>query len=237
MSTGIAGAGIGLFGAGLLVLAAAAPPVTHAAESRVATVVLYEVAEALRFKGPQSATDVESFRRRMAEATLLGRSVQGEPGTIFADAQFIVADAASNVDLRTGLGPIRGTFDLLVDTDPSRASLDTLVITAGGHLRGTLDLTSAGQGFATVRGRWNTRRGPGGGTFAGVFLIPFAFPPGAPGPYFYLDLGPTAGTCAGRTGLPLGPGGSPIAACPLGPDEFALGIPLTKAVIELFEDD
>jgi hypothetical protein len=210
-------------------------PAAAGAEAPVATVVLYEVAEALRFKGPKSATSPEQLRRRLAEATLLGKDVQGRPGSIFAGASFIVADAVSAVDLRTGVGPIRGTFDLLVDTDPDRASLDTLVITASGDLRGTLDLTTAEQGYAAVRGRWTARRRPEGGTFEGVFLIPFLVP--LTGTYFYLDLGPTPGTCPGATGLPIGPGGRSVPVCPLQPEEFSLGIPLTKAVITLFGAD
>ncbi len=212
--------------AGVLLLA----PASGWAESPVATVVLYEVAEALRFKGPKAATSRTELRRRLAEATLLGKDLYAQPGTIFAAAQFIVADAASNVDLRTGVGPLRGTFDLLVDQDPGRESLDTLVITASGSLRGVLDLTTAQQGYATVRGRWEVRHQRARGTFSGIFLIPFE----AQGTYFYLDLGPIP--CASSTTLPIGPNGSLVPVCPLQPDEFSLGIPLTKAVVVLFAD-
>ncbi|MCL6432538.1 MAG: hypothetical protein K6V36_17025 [Anaerolineae bacterium] len=148
-------------------------PTTADAQSPVATVVIYEVAEALQFKGPKAATSPTELRRRLAEATLLGKDVQGREGTVFAGAQFIIVDAQSNVDLRTGVGPIRGTFDLLVDTDPTRESLDTLVITASGSLRGTLDLTTAVDGYAGAHGRWEARRARARGTFNGVFLIPF----------------------------------------------------------------
>lgn len=198
----------------------------------VATVVMYEVAEALQFKGPKAATSPEDLRRRLAQATLLGKDVQGQPGTVFGGAQFIVVDAQSNVDLSSGVGPIRGTFDLLIDTNPARESLDTLVITGSGSLRGTLDLTTAQpQGYAGVNGRWEVRRGRARGTFNGLFLIPFQ----AGSAYFYVDLGliPCA---AGGTTLPMGPGGSLVPVCPLRPDEFSLGIPLTKAVIFLYND-
>jgi hypothetical protein len=205
-------------------------PAAADAGSPVATVVVYEVAEALRFKGPKAATSPSEFRRRLAEATLIGKDVRGQPGTIFAEAQFIIVDAQSNVDMNTGVGPIRGTFDLLVDTDPRRESLDTLVITTSGSLRGTLDLTTAQQGYARADGRWEARRGRARGTFTGVFLIPFQ----VMDTYFYLDLGPVR--CESPSTLPIGPNGSPVQVCPLGSDEFSLGIPLTKAVVVLFGD-
>lgn len=204
-------------------------PTTADAQSPVATVVIYEVAEALRFKGPKAATSPTELRRRLAEATLLGKDVQGQPGTVFSGAQFIIIDAQSNVDLSTGVGPIRGTFDLLIDTDPARESLDTLVITASGSLRGTLNLTTAQQGYAAVNGRWEARRARARGTFNGLFLIPFL----VVDTYYYLDLG-LVPCAAGGTTLPIGPG--PVPVCPLRPDEFSLGIPLTKAVIFLHSD-
>ncbi|HXG03128.1 MAG TPA: hypothetical protein VNO23_06940 [Candidatus Binatia bacterium] len=204
-------------------------PTTADAQSPVATVVIYEVAEALRFKGPKAATSPTELRRRLAEATLLGKDVQGREGTVFSGAQFIIVDAQSNVDLSTGVGPIRGTFDLLIDTDPARESLDTLVITGSGSLRGTLDLTTAQQGYAGVHGRWEARRARARGTFNGVFLIPFL----VVDTYYYLDLG-LVPCASGGAMLPIGP--APVPVCPLRPDEFSLGIPLTKAVIFLHSD-
>lgn len=206
-------------------------PTAADAASPVATVVVYEVAEALRFKGPQAATNPAGLRRRLAEATLLGKDVQGQPGTVFGGVQFIIVDAQSNVDLITGVGPIRGTFDLLMDTEPARESLDTLVITGSGSLRGTLDLTTAQQGYAGVNGRWEARRARARGTFNGVFLIPFQ----VAGTYYYLDLG-LVPCDAGSATRPIGPDGSPVPVCPLRSDEFSLGIPLTKAVIFLYSD-
>ena len=205
-------------------------PTAVDAQAPVATVVIYEVAEALRFKGPNAATSPVEFRRRLAEATLLGKDIQGRPGTIFGGAQFIIVDARSNVDLNTGVGPIRGTFDLLLDTDPSRESLDTLVITGSGSLRGTLDLSTAQQGYAGVRGRWEAHRARARGTFQGAFLIPFR----VMDTYYYLDLG--LSPCPDGARLPVGPGNSLVPACPLRADEFSLGIPLTKAVIFLHSD-
>jgi hypothetical protein len=213
-------------------------PAVASAQTPVATAVLYEVAEALKFKGAKAATDPTSFTRRIAEATLLGKEIQGAPGTPFFGAQFMTADARSAVDLQTGVGPISGSFDLLADTDPARNSLDTLVITASATLQGTLDLTTATQGYAAVEGDYKIkgRKPKVGGPFQGVFLIPFQVPiPGLETQYWYLDLGPTQGTCTGRTDLPIGPNYAPVSVCPLADFEFSLGIPLTKAVIVLFD--
>jgi hypothetical protein len=212
--------------AGLVLLG----PAAAYADPPAATVVLYEVAEALRFKGPKAATSPEGLRRRLAQATLLGKDVYGQPGTIFGTAQFVIVDASSSVDLRTGVGPIQGRFDLLVDLDPNRQSLDTLAVMESARLRGTLDLTTAQQGYATVHGSWDARRSRARGTFNGVFLIPFE----VYGTYYYLDLGPLP--CSDGAQLPIGPSGNLVGVCRLQADEFSLGIPLTKAVVVLFAD-
>ncbi len=212
-------------------------PGVASAQAPIATAVLYEVAEALKLKGPKTATSPEDFKRRIAEATLLGKDVTGAPGTAFYGSGFIVAEAVSRVNVVTGIGPIRGTFDLLTDTDPTRQSLDTLAITRSGVLEGQLDLSTARQGYAQVRGRYRFQgRGGQEGQFQGVFLIPFQLPiPGLETQYWYLDLGPLAGTCAGATTLPIGPGGAAVSLCPLTSAEYSLGIPLTKAVLVMYD--
>jgi hypothetical protein len=223
---------------GLVVVSVGVLPAVASAQTPVATAVLYEVAEALKFKGPKAATDPDSFKRRLAEATLLGKDIQGAPGTPFFGAQFITADARSAVNLITGVGPISGTFDLLADLDPTRNSLDTLVITATATLHGTLDLSTATQGYAVASGDYKIKgRKPAvAGPFQGLFLIPFQVPiPGLENQYWYLDLGPTQGLCNGRTDLPIGPNYAPVSVCPLADYEFSLGIPLTKAVFVLFD--
>lgn len=197
-------------------------PAPAVAQVPIAKAVAYEVAEALKFKGTRTATDPEDFTRRIASATLLGKSVTPlVPGTPFDDAAFVAASASSRVSLATMTGPISGSFDLLADMDPTRNSLDTLVIVASGSLRGQLDLSTATEGYATMSGTYKLRGQPGA-RFEGIFLIPFPVP-GLPG-YWYLDAGPDAGTCV-----------SPVAGlCPLGSDEYSLGIPLTKAVVVFF---
>jgi hypothetical protein len=213
------------------VLAAAAwlvPPVASAQEP-VASAVLYEVNEALRFLKPNSRRDFGSradFARRLARASLLGKEVTPVgKHELFKEGQFIQAEATSAVNLKTGKGPISGRMHLLTDMDPTRESLDTLLVEVDARIAGTLDLTTATtQGYATLSGTW-TSAGRGNrreGTLDGLFLIPFVMD----GKYFYADLGVGGpGTLCGSTdGL-----------CPLSGDEFALGIPLTKLVVAFFE--
>lgn len=228
---------VGLAGAVAAALVSLAP-VPAAAQQPVAAVFMYEVSEGLSFKAPRHVKDVADAQSRLADATLLGKKIVPltAGNSLWARAHFISADAISNVSLHTGNGPIRGTFNLLQDIDPTRESLDTLVISASGSLRGVLDLSTAMQGYASASGTWAIKKSAGG-TFAGVFLIPF---PVAPGVYAYLDL--TSALQLDLMGLSLCANPIPLSADPAGPkgcllgsDEFALGIPLTKAVLILFD--
>lgn len=216
---------IGAAVAAAALLLAAAPGLA-AAETLLGRVTLYEVAEALVFKSPRAATSPDAFIRRLAHASLLGTDVvPATPNALFLPGQYAVADASSNVDLATYVGPVSGTFTLLTDTDSSRLSLDTLVVTSVLRIRGELDLTTAVQGFAGIHGDWRADLGPQRGRFEGVFLIPFQMAP-LEG-YWYADLSSTF------PGLP--PCASPVAGlCPLEDREFALGIPLTKAVVNFY---
>lgn len=212
-------------------------PATAAAQQPVAAVFMYEVSEGLSFKPPKHVRNPEDARRRLADATLLGKKIvplTADPASPWAAADFISADARSNVSLTIGRGPIVGTFDLLRDIDPSRESLDTLVISGSGSLKGVLDLRTAAQGYASASGTWHIKKSPAG-TFSGVFLIPF---PIAPDVYAYLDL--SSALQLDQMGLSLCANPIPLSADPAGPkgcvlgsDEFALGIPLTKAVLIL----
>jgi hypothetical protein len=241
----------------LVAAAVLAPPRASAQESTttgdpVATAVLYEVNEALRFVKTDRNWERErqrqrSFResstevaRRLARASLLGRevkSLQEPPGDIFKEGSFIAADAMSNVDLSKGTGPIHGKLKLLTDLDPNRESLDTLVVDTEAIIKGELDLTTALQGFAALRnGRWTILKSTKAGsfvrgTFEGMFLIPFL----ADGDerYFYLDIAGPADPCAAPEFVTVG--GQTVPACPLESFEFALGIPLTKAVVTFFQ--
>lgn len=213
----------------VLAVAAWLAPPAAVAQERVATAVVYEVNEALRFlkaRGRDRSPNQAEFARRLAHASLLGKEVKpvGDHD-IFRAGSFIQASATSTVDLRTGRGPISGKLQILTDIDPTRESLDTLVIDVEAKIRGQLDLTTATQGFATLSGTWtpSRRSSKRGGTMQGVFLIPFHL---GDERYLYLDLGVD------------GPGtlcGSADGLCPLTGEEFALGIPLTKLVVAFAE--
>jgi hypothetical protein len=195
------------------------------AQTPLATVVVYEVAESLTFKGKahKNATTPQEFQRRLAEASLLGKAPWIAPaaGTPFASAHFLVARANSAVNLDTGVGPVSGAFNLLTDLDPTRDSLDTLLVIETGKIDGTLDLTTATMGFARLAGTWKID-GQVKGTLAGFFLIAFPLP-NTPG-YWYVNLGP--GSCAEPSSAQI---------CPVTADETLLGIPLTKAVFTFFD--
>jgi hypothetical protein len=170
--------------------------------------------------------------RRVAQASLLGREVNPVAShPLFKQGSFIQADATSTVDMAVGKGPLRGRMMLLTDVDPTRESLDTLVIDANVWVKGELDLTTAAQGYAALGGQWTSLRPRAGGTFSGLFLIPFL--PDGDERYFYLDLGGEADPCEAPEFVTVG--GQVVPGCPLQPFEFALGIPLTKAVVTFFE--
>ena len=214
-------------------------PAASYAQVPVASAVLYEVNEALRFmkqrtrQVEQAPPDTSDLARRVARASLLGREVKALGGShpIFTDGSFIQADATSSVDLSSGTGPINGRLKVLTDLDPTRNSLDTLVVSADAYIRGTLDLTTAAQGYASLGGHWTSLRPFRYGTFQGLFLIPFQ----AAGDerYFYLELGLEGDPCAAPEVVDLN--GQSVMVCPLESFEFALGIPLTKAVVTFFE--
>jgi hypothetical protein len=225
----------------LVAVAWLAPPEASAQEP-VASAVLYEVNEALRFvKRGDRDRDRERRRpnaaevaRRVAQASLLGRKVD-PVGThvLFRKDSFIQVEATSSVDLSVGKGPIRGKMRLLTDVDPTRESLDTLVIDATAAVAGELDLTTATQGYAALSGRWGSVRPWVNGTFAGLFLIPFQADGDGDERYFYLDLAGAADPCPAPEYVTVG--GQVVPACPLQSFEFALGIPLTKAVVTFFQ--
>lgn len=209
-------------------------PGLAAAQAPVAAVVMYEVAESLTFKVPKHTDDLAQAKRRLATATLIGRTIvpfTADPASPWTGAQFMSAHAQSTISLVSGTGPIRGTFDVLKDLDPTRESLDTLVVMSSGQLHGVLDLSTSLSGFASTSGTWQVKKSKG--TFAGVFVVPFPFEGG----YAYVDLTGPMGLaqlglsfCDSSRAVDLG-GGTP--GCRLGSEEFALGIPLTKALLIL----
>ena len=237
-------------------------PAAASAQAPVAGVVLYEVWEALELRGQIKTADPEAFRRRFAEAGLLGLKPTAPPSGVFGEADGIVAEATSNVNVapgnqQFGTGPIRGDFQLLRFMGPqirgSDPNLAQLVVTAEGRLQGTLDLRLALDPqmpipLAPVAGTWQLK-GAGGrpGRFEGAFLIPVSVPTVAGPLTFYIVPGVLLKQAANPFGVACN---SPVpaealepfltlpptaAACQLEPEEFVLGFALTKAVIVLFE--
>jgi RimJ/RimL family protein N-acetyltransferase/SAM-dependent methyltransferase/ABC-type transporter Mla MlaB component len=196
---------------------AARPPARRA----LARLVAYEVAESLRFQAP--ASEGGGAWLRDAQATLLGRDVLPfREGTPFAAGSYAVIRARSSVDLTTWQGSVEGDFDLLEDSDPTRQALDKLVVSRCGTLSGTLDLAPATRGFAVVEGRWSLADRTAAGPFRCVFLIPFTRA-GHEG-HWYVEHEPDGSPREDEPGF-----------VPVRPCEQLLDIPLTKAVITLFE--
>lgn len=185
----------------------------------IARVVMYEVAESLRFVTRGSGDAAVNLRA--ARATLLGKEMEPfVPGTPFVPGRWVVAGVSSVIDLVTFSGSFRGGFRLLDDIDPSRRSLDSLLTAAAGSLRGALDLSRVLDGYAPVRGRWSMPEAGLAGEFNAVFLIPFQTPGSADYYYRHYDL---------ADGVPcVDAGAGKLTA--LASDEFALGVPLTKLV-------
>ena len=206
---------------GVLVLALPAR-----AETPLARMTLYEVNEALRLKAVRH-DDTSELRRRLAQASLLGTDVVAlGPNSLFVTGAFVKADASSAVDLASGRGPVRGTIQLLTDIDPTRNSLDTLLVTGELEIRGELDLTTAAvTATAPIAGTWRGEYRRERGSYRGVFLIPFKMG----GTYYYqnpADVFPGF-TCKGQVD-DFGPWGK---FCRVDSTEFVLGIPLTKALL------
>ena len=224
-----------------------------------ASAVAYEVAEHLRFKG--GSGDPMNCAVRFARATLLGQILSGAESP-FAPPSYFDADGKSFVRCATLTGPFVATFNTLHDFDPATTSLSTMVVTTSGTLKGTLDLTTALQGFAELKNaKWRSRHGLHG-TAQGFFLIPFpaaalllAVPDAAKPPLadylsgvlgvpanqlttvFVYGSGPlgAAGCRAGATAMfQFPPGASSF--CPVTTDEVLLDFPLTKLELILFRD-
>src|SRR5262245_31898411 len=206
---------------GVLVLALPAR-----AETPLARMTLYEVNEALRLKAVRH-DDTSELRRRLAQASLLGTDVVAlGPNSLFVTGAFVKADASSAVDLASGRGPVRGTIQLLTDIDPTRNSLDTLLVTGELEIRGELDLTTAAvTATAPIAGTWRGEYRRERGSDGGLCRIPFKMS----GTYYYrnpADVFPGF-TCKGQVD-DFGPWGK---FCRVDSTEFVLGIPLTKALL------
>jgi hypothetical protein len=199
-----------------------APAVSRAEDEReggdqqptqFATLKLYEV---------QEATDLSSARPqdpvlRLANAALVG-TASGGLCTAGQDPCAFDTLAKSSVPLHTGVGPLNGDWQVMLDDElihpDGNPLLSDLVLVAKGSVTGTLDLRpllTQEAPMALMKGRWKSKALDVRGTFSGTFLVPFTDPTKQCATGFaYLD--PSAGLqCLNAT-------------------EMSLGRPLTKVV-------
>jgi hypothetical protein len=240
-------------------------PASASAQGSGTRVVLYEVWEALELRGPIKNADPEAFRRRFADAGLLGTAPEGASAdSVFGHADAVVAEATSNVDInprsrQAGTGPIRGEFQLLRFMNPNRPddvapNLAELVVIAEGRLQGTLDLRPAIGGvapIAPVSGTWQLKGENGRqNRFDGLFLIPVSLPPDLMGLSFYVvpsELASSGVACTANVPPAILDALEQLppelrfvvpagfTTCLLEAHEFVLGFALTKAVIFLHQ--
>lgn len=190
----------------------------------LANVTLWEVQEYLRLK---AGSHEDNIAFRLANATLVGDATDGLcAGTGVAQCA-MDARARSTVSLETGVGPISGAFNILVDSDPNSPLLSDLVLVATGTLSGTLDLRPVlllkqglpgGAPVAPAQGRWRSRELDVRGSFSGAFLVP------VPAAALGLHCSPEPA----KDFMYFNPAG-PGTGC-LTDADFSLGIPVTKFV-------
>lgn len=183
-----------------------------------ATLKLYEVQEAtdLRVRGQAAVL-------RLANATLVGTATgdicdaTAMPGVPAQDPCAFDTTAISRVPLDRGKGDLDGDFQLLFDSIPDQQLLSDLVLVAKGGVEGTIDLTPLlsdnPQPFATMEGKWNSKKLGVKGTFTGTFFVPFPDP---------------TGTCATGWAYVDRPRGTGLVC--LEPNEMSLGNPVTKVI-------
>ncbi len=199
-------------------------PVARATRA-LARVVLYEVSEAVRFAASEERDEAgEPIWVRSADAALFGNDVTSlAEQPLFTPGMFVSARARSAVAMPGGRGSITCSFDLLMDGDPSRPSLDKLLVTASGTLDGRLDLRDAARGYACGEGRWSLPDAHG--TFTASFLIPTRRPDHDG--FWYVEHDVDGHVRPEHDG----------AWRPLRPDEFVLGIPVTKVILAVYGRD
>jgi hypothetical protein len=150
---------------------------------RAQNVVLYELTESMRIMGAHKAV------KRTAAAALAGWAEVGTAvcprslATTLGISQCTVnVKAINRIKLKTGQGPIDGTFEVVVQDQNDIDAAEVVVLT--GSLDGSMDLSSAITQHApwgTVTGSWSAdgaRSGPLAitrnlrGTFSGIFRRP-----------------------------------------------------------------
>ncbi len=223
-------------GVGMAIVIGAAAPAGAQGDPPNATV--YELTESQRIRGHRVV-------KRSAASALAGWV---QPGSAICTAAIVARyglettgcyvniHATNRIDLATGLGPVRGTFDVLVQDRNVVDAPESIVMS--GTLEGDMDLSAAVLGdppvpLGTIVGTWRATGNTGtpvegatlGGPFTGIFRLPFVL---------CLDgSSPTAeSTCALTPPLYLiDPETSDVV--PLAPTEFAIGIPAVRLELNL----
>jgi hypothetical protein len=211
------------FLAGALLLLAAQPGL--ASEQNA---VLYEVTEAMKLKSMQSGIS------RTATASLVGyvnagTSICPEWLAVYLGQKrcSLTATAHDSVSLVTGVGPVNGTFRVVIAGDNDVDGAELVILE--GRINGKVDLVPAILGFdgkpqsgdelplGSIKGQWRALGARGGpleglqvrGTFTGVFRLPFVLP---------AQLDPT------QTPVYL-VGPTPQDVVPVEWNEYSLGVP------------
>jgi len=169
--------------------------------------VLYEVTENTKFKDGK-------VLRRIAVAALQG-TVQ--PGTPLCPSPAVLpcditVFATDNIDTTTLIGPVRGSFAIVVNEPDTVDAAE--VVAYEGSLKGIIDLSMSPLGLGSMTGEWKGK-GLGAGTFTGTFRLPFAL--GPPNVFGYM-LDPATFPAPGSFGV-------------VQANEHALGFPTVKLEI------
>jgi hypothetical protein len=145
---------------------------------------LYEVTENLKLKPLTNG-------RRQATAALMGSVVSGTSicpaellGLAPGDSCAITAIATDNINLGTGIGPVHGSFAVVIQFDNPVDGPELVILR--GHIEGTIDLSPTVVNtppvpLGTLRGHWNATGVAGGplagvhqqGSLTGTFRLPF----------------------------------------------------------------
>lgn len=150
-------------------------------------VTLYEVLENMTLTNGRLV-------RRLATAGLVGRATLGSPicpATLFTSDCDVTSIASDDVNLASGLGPVRGEFAVVVQGDNPVDPAEYVVIR--GTFDGNIDLSLAVQSgvpLGTMTASWRARGERGTlaqgydarGSLTGTFRLPFQIPqlPGVP---------------------------------------------------------
>lgn len=151
---------------------------------------------------------------------------------------YVNVKAINRLNLTSGVGPVSGTFDVLVQDHNAVDAPE--IVALSGTLDGQMDLSQAVQNVApigTVSGTWDARAARGGpmesvgrvrGTFTGVFRLPLI----VPSPAGCVTADGDTSTCDQDSLDPVYQGASG-GFVKVKATEYALGIPAVKLELTL----